>query len=79
MRGCVGHDGAGVLVEKNKSVLVAVFVRGGIFGQNDVVSCKRFAEAFRYVGFIGGIVIRWFCGLWLVGLASARSILYHRA
>ena len=36
----VGHDGARMLVKDDECILVAVFVRGIIVGQNDVVGSK---------------------------------------
>ena len=45
-----------MLIEHDKGILVAIFVRGVVAGENDVISSDGFAESLRYEGLVRDIV-----------------------
>eukprot|EP00959_Pyramimonas_sp_CCMP1952_P030487 639156-Pyramimonas_sp.AAC.1 len=78
-RGWICRDDAGVSVEDDECVLVAMFVSGIVFGQDNAVGCQRLPELFRYESLVGNVLVRGGCRWMRLMLSSARGVLRHGA
>ena len=77
--GRIGHNDAGVLVQDNQRILVAIPVSGIIGSQDDVVGRKGFSEAGGSESLVLDVFVRRCSGWFAFGLSSTRCVLNHSA